>query len=1107
MPEQREEVILSHKIPKREKQPPVVVHTAGKSIKRWESVSSLPWNERFRYFLATRGIEKATDVQAVVWPSVSRLSSVLAVAPQSQGKTLSWLLPILDGLSLYPEQYPDLPHGHSPVCLVLCAGVEVATSLHETLRDIIGGADLRVLSLLCCSGAPEPQPADFFNGVDVLIASPARLISLLDRNLINLQRTCHFVVEDADTTLQVWAQEVQQITVAWKKSRATKPQSSRDQIIAVAEKWSNSLEDFTRTFITKSFNPMVVFANPLEAAVYGKLPMTIEYCESDDNEVKKRKLAAIIQENEQSRVVVCCRDSSTARMVRLYVSELGKKCLTVTTEADVYEIHETLDQRNTAVIAVSDPVLPCLQLAWAARERGTVLIHWDLPQDSKKYFLFRLMFVTAGLKNILSGCRSQLGRVYFLLSSADTQPALNTILPFLHRCQTEIPQPLVKSYEELREKNALQGPLCLEMVELGNCRHQQTGKCASRHQVHWRLDQPSHLDLQHKIIKFTILQMESPVRYWVRLQQQDTLFTSLALKMAKHFSKSESRRHLESVSLDTLIAAADMECVYQRARVLELITKEVGDEQEKIVKVKVFMIDKGLEQTVSLSDLASLPAELGVTEFPPCARRLVVSGAVPDERDTHWGVSTTMSLHAMMDLERHQERDLICRGRVILHLLELVVVDRCQVMELQPALGKFVCRVETVDWLNQQGGVADKTPVRKLCDMAEKAGLFRPRNEETSDTEDTQASSVAARAIIAFLPRTEPVLVKMTECLDPANFYLALEKNSKLVSGLEKELKDYIEEGNRRRFREKFDTFVIVKDGENYKRAEVIEKIRIALSNEDEVKAAEPMISEDYKVLLVDEGIQCAVSSQDMFHAKSEFFTRLPFQAVRCRLDRVRPVNGDRWSVRAGDLLFDLTRTEEDWPQVLKCQVSSKADGIYSVHLWSHVNLLTQVQENNGIQWGSGRNLAETLLQENLATCLSETSDSFKVSDDMMDEIINKDALEKLVEDLKLSATISGTSSPSPPPSLPPLPLSPPSLSDSFPSLPPSTPSLLPSPPPPSPLSRSDPSQYQSQPEEVVQKKLNIYWSQTRDFVRLNVKIFTAMDLTLDQVCSMYWSR
>ena len=1119
MPEPREEVSLAQKIPRRKKEPPLVVHTGGKSkvSRRWVTVSSLAWTERLRFFLSSRGINTATSVQAVMWPSVSRLSSVVAVAPASQGKTLGWLLPVLDSLHL--AQYPDLPPGHSPLCIVLCPGVEVATSLHQTLHQIVGGADLGVRSLLSCSGAPEPQPAEFYNGVDVLLASPARLLGLLQSGLVTLGRCCHLVLEDADTTLQVWAEEVHQITGEWKRSRAQYRASSQDQIIAVAEKWSNSLEGFTRTFIAKSLNTTVVFASPLEAVVYGELPMSIQYCETEEK--KRKELEAIMLENDQSRslrVVVCCRDSRTAHLVRLYVSELGKKCLIVNTESDVYEIYETLDERNTAVIAVSDPVLPCLQLAEA--DRGTVLIHWDLPQDSKRTFLFRLMFVRAGLRNILTGSRAQPGLVHFLLTSAETQPALNTILPFLQRCQLEVPRPLLETYEELREAKAQEGSLCLELVELGGCRQEQTGKCAGRHQVHWRLDQPASLDLQGSVVKFTILQVDSPVRYWVRLHHNDTTFTSLALKMAKHFSQPESRRPLESVRLDTLIAAADEECVYQRARVVELITKKVGEEVEKIVKVKVFMIDKGLEEEVERDDLARLPAELSVTEFPPCATRLVVSGAVPGDRDTHWGVATTISLLAMMDLERQEERDVICRAKVVLHLQDLLVVDRCQVMELQPALGKFTVKVDVVDFLvSQQGGLADKSPLRALCDMAEQAGIFRPRTEETEDTEDTQASATETKADKAFLPLGETVRVKMTECLDPANFYLALDKNWKLVENLEKDLKDYIEEGNRRRFREQSENLlVVVKDGEDYKRAEVVRKIRKVLSNEDDVEAAEPMISEDYDVLFVDEGIRAESSRQDMFHVKSEFFTRLPFQAVRCRLDGVRPAGGDRWSHQAGDRLFDLSRTEEDWPRVLDCNVASKdPDGVYSVHLWSGLDLPseTPLEENHQVPWRCGLNLAQALLQENLAVGTTETSDSFEASDDMLDEIINKDALEKIFGDQKTSVTIPGISSlspssppPSPSPSspnlfpsssLPPLPSSPSSL----PSLPSSTPSLLPSTPPPSPLVRAAPDQYQPQPVEMVQKKPNIFWSQTREFVRLNVKIFTAMDLTLDQV--LFW--
>ena len=1095
MPEPREEISLSLKIPRLKKQPPLVVHTNGKSrnVRRWESVSSLPWNPRLSFFLSSRGIEKATEVQSVLWPSISRLSSVLAVAPPSQGKSLGWMLPILD--SLYLAQYPDLPPGHSPVCLVLCAGVEAATSLHQTLREVVNGADLGVRSLLSCSGAPEPQLVELYNGVDLLIASPARLIKLLQSGQINLERCCHLVLEEADTTLQVWAEEVYQIRRIWEKARANHPPSNQDQTIAVAEKWSDSLKHFTRTFIVKSFNPTVVFASPLEAVVYGQPPMTIEYCESEDDTDKKGKLEEIIQENDQSgelRVVVCCRDSKTTQLVRFYVSELGKKCLTINKNSDVFQIHETLNSRNAAVIAVSDPVLPCLELP--AADRGTVLIHWDLPQDSKKYFLFRLMFVTAGLRNILSGHRSQPDVVHFLLGPQETQAALNTILPFLHRCQLPIPEPLVKSLEEMRERKDQEGPLCLELVELGTCRLQQTGKCPSRHFLHRRLDQPAHLDLQHQTVKFTILQVESPVRYWVRLQQMDTVFTSLALKMARHFSTSESRRPLESVKLYTLIAAADENCVYQRARVLELLTKEEGEEGEQIVKVKVFMVDKGLEETVQPSDLASLPAELSVAEFPPCATRLVVAGVVPGDRDNSWGVATTISLLAMMDLERQHETDVICRGRVSLHLEDVLVVDRCQLMELQPALGKFVCKVETVDFLiNEQGGQADKTPLRKLCNLAEQAGIIRPRDDETEVTEDTQASAVAASSVRAFLPLVETVLVKMTECLDPDNFYLAQEKNWKLVADMEKKLKDTIEGGHRRRFREDFDKFVAVKEDENYRRAEVLGKVRKVLSNEDDEDAAEPMISEDFKVLFVDDGIECTVSSQDMFHVSADFFTLLPFQGVRCRLAGIRPAGGDRWSEEAGDLLFDLTRTEEDWPRVLECNAASKdEDGTYSVHRRYGVDMAESPGQES--QWRCGVNLAEFLVQENLATRPAEISDSFEASDGMLNEVINQEALEKVIKDLKTSGTISGTSSPShPPPSLPP---SSPSLSPSLPPLPPSTPSLPPS-PQPQPLQACR-APTQSQPQELVQKRLNIYWSQTRDFVRLNVKIF--LDFTLDLV-------
>ena len=193
-------------------------------------------------------------------------------------------------------------------------------------------------------------------------------------------------------------------------------------------------------------------------------------------------------------------------------------------------------------------------------------------------------------------------------------------------------------------------------------------------------------------------------------------------------------------------------------------------------------------------------------------------------------------------------------------------------------------------------------------------------------------------------------------------------------------------------------------------------------------------------------------------------------------------------------------------PIALHCTAISKdQDGVFSVIIRSEADLQSETPaETEQDHWRCGSNLAEILIENNLATS-TESSDSFEASDDMLNEILNKDAIEKIMKDCKLSQPIPA--SPTPALSLPPLPPSPPSL----PSLPPTPESLVSPPPNQSTLGCSAPGPPQSsgsnnntggppQSEKLVQKNLNIYWSQTRDFVRLNVKLFTVMEITLDQV-------
>ena len=60
-------------------------------------------------------------------------------------------------------------------------------------------------------------------------------------------------------------------------------------------------------------------------------------------------------------------------------------------------------------------------------------------------------------------------------------------------------------------------------------------------------------------------------------------------------------------------------------------------------------------------------------------------------------------------------------------------------MELQPAIGRYVCKVETVDYLVSKAfAVRDETPIVRLLDMAGKAGISLPP-DETEETEEFEA--------------------------------------------------------------------------------------------------------------------------------------------------------------------------------------------------------------------------------------------------------------------------------------------------------------------------------------------------------------------------------
>ena len=162
------------------------------------------------------------------------------------------------------------------------------------------------------------------------------------------------------------------------------------------------------------------------------------------------------------------------------------------------------------------------------------------------------------------------------------------------------------------------------------------------------------------MVKFMVLRVETPVMYWVRMQNMDMakMYQKLVLGMARHFAKSEARKQLDVLERGKLVAAAGSDGVYRMSR-LERLVYRARAQMQQLDMVEVFAVDWGERETVEPFDLSSLPDQLGVDVFPPAATRLVVAGIVAQDMDRNWGVQASMYVSSMM--EGQGEKEVVCR--------------------------------------------------------------------------------------------------------------------------------------------------------------------------------------------------------------------------------------------------------------------------------------------------------------------------------------------------------------------------------------------------------------------------------------------------------------
>ena len=161
------------------------------------ALASLGLSEALVRGASERGWMQATAVQAAAIPAVLTGRDVLAMAPTGSGKTAAFALPMLQQLETIARTAPRSVHA-----LVLVPTRELAAQVGEAIRDLSRQLTAPAKVAVLFGGVSiNPQLMGLRGGADVVVATPGRLLDVIEHNALRLDGVAMLVLDEADRML------------------------------------------------------------------------------------------------------------------------------------------------------------------------------------------------------------------------------------------------------------------------------------------------------------------------------------------------------------------------------------------------------------------------------------------------------------------------------------------------------------------------------------------------------------------------------------------------------------------------------------------------------------------------------------------------------------------------------------------------------------------------------------------------------------------------------------------------------------------------------------------------------------------------------------------
>jgi len=175
------------------------------------------------------GFSRPSPIQTMAWPIALSGRNMIGIAQTGSGKTLAFILPVL----IHIQAQPKLQYGDGPIALIMAPTRELAEQIKQETDKF--SATSGVKNSVAYGGVPKRQQIySLRNGVEILIATPGRLIDFLSSNVTNLRRVTFLVLDEADRMLDMGFEP--QIRKVVSQVRPTR------QVLMLSATWPKAVE-------------------------------------------------------------------------------------------------------------------------------------------------------------------------------------------------------------------------------------------------------------------------------------------------------------------------------------------------------------------------------------------------------------------------------------------------------------------------------------------------------------------------------------------------------------------------------------------------------------------------------------------------------------------------------------------------------------------------------------------------------------------------------------------------------------------------------------------------------------------------------------------------